>query len=104
MHIRMKRLLQAIASFILGALTLYLGGLFTVAVLKTVAAAGLLTSLIVGPILVAVILWRTASAQTRLEKTSGYTLAAGFASGFVCAAFVWLYMVCSVLTPLANMS
>lgn len=99
-----RRIIQTAISFVFGALTLYLGGLFTLTILNTSTAAGLLTPIIIGPIIVAAVLWRTTTARTHTAKTTGYAVAAAFTVGFLLAAALWLYMVGAALGPIANMS
>lgn len=103
MGVQVKRLLWAMAGFFLGALTLYLGGLFTLIVLKTAAVEGLFASLIGGPIIFAVILRKAASVHSETAKRRGYTIAYAFGAGFVVAAIFWLYMVDTALVPISRM-
>lgn len=104
MNVLKKRSIQTTTSFLLGALTLYLGGLFTLTILNTSTAAGLLAPIIIGPIIVAAVLWKAATAKKHTAKTTRYTIAAAFTIGFLLAATLWLYMAYTALGPIANMS
>ena len=103
MNVQIKRSIQAFLSFLFGAVTLYFGGLFTLTVLGTSTAAGLIAPIILGPIIVMVIFWKTATTRTRTARTTGYIIAAAFTTGFLFAAILWLFLVGAAVRPIANM-
>lgn len=104
MNSSMARILQVAAGFICGVLVLYLGGLGTLTVLNSSVLGGLLLPVIVGPLIAAALFWTAASAQSRAKRVTAGLIATAFSTGFFLAAAAWLYMVVTVLGPIATMS
>ncbi|MEJ4105174.1 hypothetical protein V5T12_10660, partial [Corynebacterium bovis] len=79
-------------------------GLGTLTVLNSSVLGGLLLPVIVGPLIAAALFWTAASAQSRAKRVTAGLIATAFSTGFFLAAAAWLYMVVTVLGPIATMS
>lgn len=90
------------AGFLLGAVTVYLCALADVTLLPTNLASGLLVPIIVCPLVGWFGYRRTLKVQDPAVKRSRIVLVVAFAVGCVFMALLWIYMVVSLLGPLAN--
>lgn len=99
-----KRIVQLLGALLPGVCTLYLGGLFTLAVLQTAVLGGLLVPVIVGPAIVLVLCRKAAAAPKQQQQRTYYAYAGAFSVGFSIALVFWLYMVGFAVDPIAELA